>query len=502
MPKKLMDCVEQVKQQGREESSAFAICVASTGQKPHKKAKKLYKYGYLQPDGSIKKPGLGKADHVADPGMMDATAGMGTWIMGKSQILEELIMRYNGEREIGEMIYQLSKGRKPAPFGTISKDGKHKKAAKGWTLIAGNTGRGRGRPKKDVTETTPSVIKPKEEEPKVETKPKEEPKVEETKPKEEIKITSYRRKEKVDFKLKTRAKDNFREKIQEWADKHGFDIRNDKEQSEEKRSRFGVSDREIRRLEIKVGGEYYAVTMTKKSQKPRSKKPPSYNLDTVIAINDDVKIYPNESGVSADNVFNNLQEGAQDIDLLRDEKGEHILDKKLEEVVSKERPALTKSIEKREQSSAKNEKERVKRFIKDTPQFVKETDGKKYFNLNAYDSFQIKDQIASGHYGYGHREQRPPGADYRPKYIENIYGKGIPVDGDMFIKDKDEKIKKGAVREANALLRHYKEKIHSKMTALSRLVGPPNSVKDKAVRTSSGVFEAELLMEWKSGASF
>ena len=40
MPKKLMSCVKKVKKQGKSKSSAFAICIKSTGQKPHKKRKK------------------------------------------------------------------------------------------------------------------------------------------------------------------------------------------------------------------------------------------------------------------------------------------------------------------------------------------------------------------------------------------------------------------------------------------------------------------------------
>ncbi len=39
MPKKLVDCVKQVKKK-KGTRSAWAICVSSTGLKPHKKAKK------------------------------------------------------------------------------------------------------------------------------------------------------------------------------------------------------------------------------------------------------------------------------------------------------------------------------------------------------------------------------------------------------------------------------------------------------------------------------
>jgi hypothetical protein len=39
MPAKLKRCVEHVMKQGKPKSNAFAICVASTGQKPHKKKK-------------------------------------------------------------------------------------------------------------------------------------------------------------------------------------------------------------------------------------------------------------------------------------------------------------------------------------------------------------------------------------------------------------------------------------------------------------------------------
>ena len=39
MPKKLTDCVKDVKAQGKSEDSAWGICVASTGEKPHKEVK-------------------------------------------------------------------------------------------------------------------------------------------------------------------------------------------------------------------------------------------------------------------------------------------------------------------------------------------------------------------------------------------------------------------------------------------------------------------------------
>ncbi len=38
MPKKLEDCVADVKKQGKSEDSAYGICVSSTGEKPHKEA--------------------------------------------------------------------------------------------------------------------------------------------------------------------------------------------------------------------------------------------------------------------------------------------------------------------------------------------------------------------------------------------------------------------------------------------------------------------------------
>lgn len=40
MPKKLERCVRKVKKSGKSKSSAFAICVKSTGLKPHKRKKK------------------------------------------------------------------------------------------------------------------------------------------------------------------------------------------------------------------------------------------------------------------------------------------------------------------------------------------------------------------------------------------------------------------------------------------------------------------------------
>lgn len=40
MPKKLERCVKKVKTSGKDKSSAYAICVSSTGLKPHKKARK------------------------------------------------------------------------------------------------------------------------------------------------------------------------------------------------------------------------------------------------------------------------------------------------------------------------------------------------------------------------------------------------------------------------------------------------------------------------------
>ena len=40
MPKKLVSCVRKVRKSGKSKSAAFAICVKSTGQKPHKRGKK------------------------------------------------------------------------------------------------------------------------------------------------------------------------------------------------------------------------------------------------------------------------------------------------------------------------------------------------------------------------------------------------------------------------------------------------------------------------------
>jgi len=42
MPKKLMDCVAKLKEQGHSESSAYAICVASTGLSPHHEKSQIY----------------------------------------------------------------------------------------------------------------------------------------------------------------------------------------------------------------------------------------------------------------------------------------------------------------------------------------------------------------------------------------------------------------------------------------------------------------------------
>ena len=36
MPKKLTDCVADVMAQGKDEDSAYPICIDSTGEKPHK----------------------------------------------------------------------------------------------------------------------------------------------------------------------------------------------------------------------------------------------------------------------------------------------------------------------------------------------------------------------------------------------------------------------------------------------------------------------------------
>ena len=38
MPRKLMSCIDKVKKSGRK-VNPYAVCVASTGQKPHKKRK-------------------------------------------------------------------------------------------------------------------------------------------------------------------------------------------------------------------------------------------------------------------------------------------------------------------------------------------------------------------------------------------------------------------------------------------------------------------------------
>ena len=43
MPAKLERCVQHVMGQGKKKSNAFAICVTSTGQKPHSKKKKKAK---------------------------------------------------------------------------------------------------------------------------------------------------------------------------------------------------------------------------------------------------------------------------------------------------------------------------------------------------------------------------------------------------------------------------------------------------------------------------
>ena len=40
MPAKLLRCVRKLRKQGKSKSSAFAICIKSTGLKPHKQRKK------------------------------------------------------------------------------------------------------------------------------------------------------------------------------------------------------------------------------------------------------------------------------------------------------------------------------------------------------------------------------------------------------------------------------------------------------------------------------
>lgn len=40
MPAKLMRCVRKVKAKGHSTSSAYGICIKSTGQKPHRRKKK------------------------------------------------------------------------------------------------------------------------------------------------------------------------------------------------------------------------------------------------------------------------------------------------------------------------------------------------------------------------------------------------------------------------------------------------------------------------------
>ena len=40
MPRKLTNCVKKVRRSGKSKSSAWAICIKSTGLKPHKKGKK------------------------------------------------------------------------------------------------------------------------------------------------------------------------------------------------------------------------------------------------------------------------------------------------------------------------------------------------------------------------------------------------------------------------------------------------------------------------------
>tara|TARA_R100001086_G_C11619364_1_gene198368 strand:- start:111 stop:239 length:129 start_codon:yes stop_codon:yes gene_type:complete len=40
MPKKLERCVKKVRKSGKSKSSAWAICVKSTGQKPHRRGKR------------------------------------------------------------------------------------------------------------------------------------------------------------------------------------------------------------------------------------------------------------------------------------------------------------------------------------------------------------------------------------------------------------------------------------------------------------------------------
>ncbi len=48
MPKKLTDCVADVKAQGKSDDSAWGICVDSTGEKPHHEAKSSIKAEILE----------------------------------------------------------------------------------------------------------------------------------------------------------------------------------------------------------------------------------------------------------------------------------------------------------------------------------------------------------------------------------------------------------------------------------------------------------------------
>lgn len=45
MPKKLVDCVKKVTASGKPKFSAWPICIASTGMKPHKGPRKAKKWG-------------------------------------------------------------------------------------------------------------------------------------------------------------------------------------------------------------------------------------------------------------------------------------------------------------------------------------------------------------------------------------------------------------------------------------------------------------------------
>ena len=99
MPKKLDDCVRDVKAQGHDDDSAWAICVSSTGEKPHHETKeysdtlesktqeKDYPWGQCISDQK-------KAGH--DQESANKICGS---IKAKSEIVEAIIREHVGDNE-------------------------------------------------------------------------------------------------------------------------------------------------------------------------------------------------------------------------------------------------------------------------------------------------------------------------------------------------------------------------------------------------------------------